>query len=457
MHGAEQLTGVALIAVLASVIGLGMARVRQPAIVGYILTGVLLGPSALGLVEDREAIAFLADLGVILLLYFIGMELSLRSFRLIWKGAVLVAIAQITLGLIAMLPPYFIFDWSPSWLILGGFCLAISSTAVAFNILEDTQTTKTRPGRIAIGILIAQDLAVAPMLLILNGLPSASDAGVDSYSAIGEGLPILLFELGITITLLVLVIIFLSKSKRIDLFFFRQAEQRKDLLPLIALAACFGIATLAGLIGLSPAFGAFMAGLIVGNSRQRDIMRHSAEPIQVVLLMVFFLSVGLLLDLGYVWNNLGLIIFSWLLVLIFKTGCNLFLVKITGANWSDSLTVALVIGQMGEFSFVMAATALGAGVIDSDLHRFIVALCVLSLITSPLYVQIVRRNRHRAIRHIDGLKALFKLVFFKERRFSRSLGKTALVEGKRAASWAKQKGKNKQEISKEDAEQSTES
>lgn len=435
MNGIENLTGIAIIVVFAALIGLGMVRLRQPAIVGYILAGVVLGPTGLGLVEDRAAISQLAELGVILLLFFIGMELSLRSFRLIWKGAVLMTIAQIGLGVLAVLPPALWFGWPVSWLVLGGFCLALSSTAVAFTILQDVDALKIRAGRMTIGVLIAQDLAIAPMLLIISGLKDYNfdhNSNIDTHiineiapieqiESTGYGFGIILFELGLTLLILTLLIYYLSKRRRMDLFWMRLAEKRADLLPLIALATCFGIATLTGLIGLSPFFGAFIAGLVIGNSRQREVMRNSAEPVQVVLLMVFFVSVGLLFDLSYVWDHIWLILLIWLLVTVFKTVSNTLLAKMIGMSWKDSLTLAMVIAQLGEFNFVLAAVALGDGVIDEEIHKLIVAITVISLITSPLYVQLVKRNRHRALRHFDEWQDILRLIFSYERRLSRRI------------------------------------
>ncbi len=369
--------------------------------VSYILAGALTG-----FVVGLTGVGGGAMMTPILLLFFIGMELSLSSFRLLWKSTLFVVICQISLGLLILTPLAMWFDWPTSWLLLGGFCLALSSTAVAFNILEEAGATKSRAGRITIGILIAQDLAVAPMLLIMDGiknLPLNASKGGINIVTLYDNLSVIVLELGLTIALIALVIYYLSKRKSIHLAWIAPALKRPDLLPLIALATCFGIASLAGLIGLSPAFGAFMAGLIVGNSRQRESLRKSAEPVQVVLLMIFFLSVGLLLDLNYVWKNLGLFLSLWLFIILFKTGVNYLLVRLVGFNPQDSLNSSLVLAQMGEFSFVLGATAFATGLIDTHIHRLLVALTVLSLVISPLYVQWVRTHQHHAIRHIDGI------------------------------------------------------
>ena len=421
MHEIVELTGIALIVVVAALIGLGMVRLRQPPVVGYILTGVILGPSAFGLVENRDAIALLAELGVIMLLYFIGMELSLRTFRLIWVASVTAVVGQTVAGILAMALPGLWYGWPVSWWVLGGFCLALSSTAVAVKIVDEIGAQKTRVGRSTIGILVAQDLAVAPMLLVIGGL-SAAGGGVADSDHGGGGVMSVAIQLILSVVILAGVTIFLSRREKVSLPWIGHVKGRTDLLPLISLAWCFGLATVAGLIGLSPAFGAFMAGLIVGNSSQREIFHHSTEPVQAILLMVFFLSVGLLLDLGFVWDNIILLLVLWALVLVFKTFSNAVLARILGLSWPDAFTVALVIGQLGEFSFVLGAAALAQGAIDSDVHRIIVALTVLSLATSPLYVQLARRNRHRAMRHINGLKAMLRLTFFFERRASLHFG-----------------------------------
>lgn len=421
MHGPD-LTGIAIVAVAATLCGMAMVRMKQPPIVGYILAGVILGPSALGLVENRESIRLLAELGVIMLLYFVGMELSLRAFRHIWKIALITSMVQILASVGAVYGIAQIFDWPFEWALLFGFCLALSSTAVAINVLEGAGELRTTVGKVAVGVLIAQDLAVAPMLVVISNL--SGEGGLN---------PKVIVEVALSIGLLLLFILVLTRRTKVNLPFHRLTMDNPALTPLAALTWCFAFATVAGLIGLSPAFGAFLAGLVVGNSAQRQTVHENAVPVQAVLMMIFFLSVGLLIDLPFVWENFWLLIGLWAFVTLFKTVLNTALLRLQGQTWQTSFQVALVIGQLGEFSFLLGAAGLSAAVIDSEVYRLIVALTVISLMTSPIYTDLSHRLGHRAARNIETLGGLLRFAYVREWRLTKRLSRTIYALGFRYA------------------------
>ena len=168
MHTTEELIPLAIVALIALSCGLVLARLRQPAVVGYIIAGVVLGPSMLGLVQNEASIGLLAELGVLLLLFVIGMELSLRSFRRIWKIALATMALQVGGALLTMWLVGQVLGWPLSAVLLLAFVLALSSTAVAVKILEEIGELRTSAGQITVGVLIAQDLAVVPMILLLD-------------------------------------------------------------------------------------------------------------------------------------------------------------------------------------------------------------------------------------------------------------------------------------------------
>lgn len=423
MHGATELTGIAIVAVAAMLCGIFMVRYKQPAIIGYILAGIILGPSGLGFVENREYISLLAELGVILLLYFVGMELSLRSFRVIWKLAIVATLAQIGGSTIAVITLSRLFGWPMEYAVLFGFCLALSSTAVAVKVLEGLGELRTRVGRITVGILIAQDLAVAPMLVIVTGLT-------------GEEFDLsVLAEVALSVGILVALILYLTRKKRINLPFHHLLEGRGDLEPLAALAWCFALASFAGLIGLSPAFGAFLAGLIGGNSAQRKLIHDNAGPVQSILMMVFFLSIGLLIDFGFFFDNLGIVLALWLFVTVFKTALNAAILKIQGEQWVRAFTVSLVLGQLGEFSFVLGAAAEDAKVIDSEIYRLIVVVTVLSLITSPIYTDAAKRLTRKGLK-VQGFRNTLKFLYWKEWTITREFSLMVYRVLLGASSWS---------------------
>lgn len=413
------LTGIAAVALAALACGIAMTRLRQPAIVGYILAGVLLGPSGLRLVADRGEIHDLAELGVLMLLFLIGMELSLRNFRHIWKVAVGVTAIQIGVGVGIMMICARLFDWSLPMALLLGFVVALSSTAVAVKILEDMGELRTHTGRIAVGVLVAQDLAVVPMILTINGL--AGD-GFDWMV-----LPKILLSIGF----LVVLILYLSAGRKIHLPFLTLVAGNVDLKPLSALAFCFCIAAFCGFAGLSAAYGAFLAGLVIGNSAERHEMVAVTQPIQSILMMVFFLSVGLLLDLDYLWQNLGAVLFLFFLVAVVKTALNVSALGLFGQSWQHAFLAGIMLAQIGEFSFVLAGIGAGKGVIGEDERRLIAAVTVLSLALSPLYVLTGRRLQKLAQDGVTESRQLLRMVYAPEAEAIQEAAGEALTRAQR--------------------------
>jgi len=395
----SNLTGIAAVALAALVCGIAMERLRQPALVGYILAGVLLGPSGLALVENREQIDVLAELGVLMLLFIVGMELSLRSFRRLWRLALFMTLFQIAASVGVMLVLSVVFGWAEKLAVLLGFVMALSSTAVAIKTLEDVGELRTRAGKIAVGVLIAQDLAVVPMML---GIAAMGGDTFDWYAV-----PKILFS----VVFLVGLILFLSSGRKLRLPMMTMAAGNTDLKPLAALAFCFCWAALSGLLGLSVAYGAFIAGLIIGNSTERRALLETTQPIQSILMMVFFLSIGLLIDFDYMWRNFAMVMTFFFLAAIFKTVLNVTLLGLMGQPWQHAFVAGILISQIGEFSFLLSVVGVEAGVISSEESRLVVAVTVMSLALSPLWVFTARRLRLLAQYGVTEAGEMLRLVY----------------------------------------------
>lgn len=395
----NSLTGIAIVILAALICGIAMERFRQPALVGYILAGVLLGPSAFAVVENREQIDVLAEMGVLLLLFVVGMELSLRSFRRIWRLTVLATLFQIGGSVGAMLLLSLVFDLKIEVAILMGFVIAVSSTAVAIKLLEDVGELRTRAGRVAVGVLIAQDLAVVPMML---GVAAMGGDGFDWYAV-----PKILFSIGFLVGL----IMFLSSGRKLQIPLMGFASRFAELKPLIALAFCFSWAAASGFLGLSAAYGAFIAGLIIGNSSERAAMIEVTQPIQSILMMVFFLSIGLLIDLEYMWQNFALVGTIFLVVAFFKTILNVALLGLLGQPWQQAFIAGLLISQIGEFSFLLSVVGVEAGVITRDESRLVISVTVMSLALSPIWVFTARRLRLLAQYGVTEAGELMRMVY----------------------------------------------
>lgn len=399
MPSSHELADITVVAVAALLCGMVFSRLRQPAIVGYIIAGVILGPSGLGLVEDRAKVQLLAELGVLLLLFLIGLHLSLRAFRSIWKIALLGALLPLAFSVALTLAASRLFDWPLELAVLLGFVISLSSTVVAIKMLEEIGELHSEVGRRTVGILIAQDLAVVPMLLILNGM-----SGPQGFNALA------LIPITAAIGLLALLIWYFGTRERIDLPFSKWFRGGPDLIPLAALTLCFAAAAVSGLLGLSTAYGAFLAGLLLGRTTARERLIQTTEPIQGVLMMVFALSIGLLIDLNFIWHHLGTVVLLLVLVVVAKTAVNIGVLRLLGEPWPRAFLTGTVLGQIGEFSFVLAAAGAASGLIDAEGGRLAVTVIALSLIVSPIWLHFARQLHRMALAGVsDGDELLHGL------------------------------------------------
>lgn len=404
----QDLTALALMLLAAVLAGLLMNRLRLPAVVGFILVGTTLGPTGFGVIEQSPSIETLADLGVLMLLFILGMELRLQSFRALLPLAVGVTLAEIVVmtgatSLVAQLT-----TGETTSAIVIGFMLAISSTAVAIKMMDDAEEQQSRAGKLAVAILVAQDLAVIPLLLIVGAM--APHAGsVDVALIVGK-----LVGMG------ALLIGFIVLLTRIKSFRFPASEfflKDFDVGTLGVLGICFAAASASGLLGLSPALGAFLAGLAVGHSTLRRTAITLAQPVQSILLFIFFLSIGLLIDLRYVLAHLGLITLVLAVVTLGKTALNFGLLRLARQPGEVAFPAALFLSPVGEFSFVLATAAAGTGVLTPEGHKLAIAVIALSLLVSPLWFVGARRAHTLALRGITGADALIRQSYARELAF----------------------------------------
>lgn len=378
------MVGIAILISIAVLSGVLMRQLRQPALVGYILAGVALGPSGLALLKQSDNINMLAELGVIMLLFIIGMELSLRAFMRVIRPASIVAIGQICVSLGFTLAVGHVFDWSTSKIFLMGFILALSSTAVSFAILEDLKELRCGVGPMTVGTMIAQDIAVVPLLIIAESFGSTGEDGqIFTIS--------LVVKVIVSIFLLAIFLRFLSGGRKLVLPFTKVLTGHTSLLTLSMLAFATTAAAVSGLLGLSLAYGAFLAGLVVSASTLRAEAIRVAEPVQSFLIFIFFLSIGLLIDLSYIADNWQKIMLFSVGGLLLKSVFNALLMRFVGESWDHSIKGGLIMAQMGEFSFILAAIGLSTQILDDSGHQLAISVIALSLLMSPLWVSIIER------------------------------------------------------------------
>ncbi len=411
MH--TDVSGMAVVALAALVCGIVLTRLRQPAIVGYIMAGIVLGPGALGLVESRGNVAILAELGVLVLLFLIGMKLSLSAFRAIYRIALMAAALQIACSVALTLVFSQVFGWTIELAVLLGFVISLSSTAVAIRMLEEIGELRTEVGQRVVGVLIAQDIAVVPMLLLLGSI-GGDEVDWQAIPAFVGGL-----------AFLVGMIWFLGRRERWRLPFRTVMLRHPEIAPIAALTYCFALAALSGVLGLTAAYGAFIAGLFIGTTTERRHMIRATEPIESILVMVFFLSIGLLIDLRFVWENIITVFVLLLIVLVVKTAINVGILRLLGEPWPRAFLAGLLLSQIGEFSFVLAGAGIEVAVIDAEGYRLAVSVIALSLMVSPLWFETARRLHRLSQQGMSRFDDLLLNLYDEETR--------RLAEGSRRA------------------------
>ncbi|MFM2129250.1 MAG: inner membrane protein YbaL [Pseudomonadota bacterium] len=399
MDGHTEVTGIAVVGLAALLCGMAMTRLRQPAVVGYILAGILLGPTAAGLVGNQDQIRLLADLGVLMLLFMVGLELPVAEFMKVWRTALMIALGQIAGFLLIAWGIAHLMGWPPAFAVLLAFAAAMSSTAVAIKMIEDIGERETDTGRLTVAVLIAQDLAVVPMMLIVGNL------GGDGITAAGVA------KIIVSGVLLTALIVFFARKGPVTMPFAERIAAHPELRPVAAIACCLAAAAVAGLFGLSAAYGAFLVGLVLGNVKGAEDLTHAAKPIEALLIMVFFLSVGLLIDLNFIWNNIGRVL-SWLVVVtVVKTALNIALLRAVGQTWPRAFLAGVLLGQVGEFSFLLAAHGGAAGIVPEGQGALVVAVVALSLLISPLWLVTARRLQEAALQPGATLGLILAYLF----------------------------------------------
>lgn len=380
------LTHLATILAAAFLGGALFRKMKQPVLVGYIIVGLVLGPSLLGVVQGQEEVSLLAELGILLLLFIVGMEIDLKSFRAVSKISIVTCSAQILIGLAAMGMLGVLLGWPINRSILLGFAVALSSTAVALKILEEMGLRSTKIGQSSVGILVAQDLAFIPMVLIIGALNTG-----EGFNYWGLG------RLGLAIIFMAGLMVLLTKKPKIfetiwNKFETVKADAMKGQVAITGLAFCFSAAAVSGVFGLSPAYGAFIAGIVLGHTMNRKALEQQTKPIFDVTIMVFFLSIGLLIDLKFLWDNIGSALALLFITMLLKTVVNFFVLRWQGMDKEEAYVTGAALAQVGEFSFILAAIGLSAGTIQQDGYRYVVAIISLSLLATPLWLHLVEKR-----------------------------------------------------------------
>jgi monovalent cation:proton antiporter-2 (CPA2) family protein len=374
----------ALVYLSAAVVSVPLAkRLGLGSVLGYLLAGVAIGPAVLGLLgDDTHDVMHFAEFGVVMMLFLIGLELRPS---LLWRlrgpifglgGAqVLVTAAAVGAVLIG-----FVQHWQQALAV--GFIVAMSSTAIALQTLKEKGLSNTHGGKRAFAILLFQDIAVIPMLALFPMLATVQGTHAEAVKGPLSSLP---GWLQIIATLgSVVLIIFIGRYLSSYVLRFIARSGLREIFTATALLLVVGIALLMNAVGLSPALGAFVAGVVLSDSEYRHELEGDIEPFKGLLLGLFFISVGASIDFGYVMQNLGLVSLLVLGLIVIKAAV-LWVLALTSKSSADQGSLlAMALAQGGEFAFVLVSFCTQQGVLPDEVAKPLVATVALSMAFAPL-------------------------------------------------------------------------
>jgi CPA2 family monovalent cation:H+ antiporter-2 len=367
----EFVRGLFLVLLAALVGGVGVRVLRLQPLVGYIIAGIIFG-SISGI--ETGGVERLAEIGTILLLFSIGVELSFSRLGRVLKAAVSGATAQIILVALVsyLLLLSFGFGTIVSLVLSLGFSL--SSTAVVVKILADRGETETIHGELMVGWLLVQDLAVIPIMVLL---PVVAGISTDVLPALGKALLIAGFVVGATV--------FLGKTVAPYLIHKVTAANSRELLVIAAVALALGTAYVASLFGISPALGAFLAGVVIAETQEHHAIFAETRPLRDLFVALFFVTLGFLVSPGFVALNLGTILGLSAMVLVLKAVVILILTFVLGYHGKTAIATALGLAQIGEFSFIIYSFSRGLEIISPEIASIGIATTLVTLLLTPLF------------------------------------------------------------------------
>lgn len=373
---------ISLFVVLVILLGLILKKIHQPSIIAYILVGIILGKDGLGMIQETEVIYQLGEIGIILLLFFIGMEISLPEFVKQWKVAVIGTFLQVMISLGVMLGIGYLFDWSLARSVVLGFVIALSSSAVIIKVLEEKKMVDSTVGKNVLSILLTQDIILVPLLIITSFMGGKSVPMSELLLMIVGGL------------LVILTLVYVYVRKEVKLPFAKAIESDHEIQVFTALLFCFGGALISVLFGLSPALGAFVGGIVMHAGKATDWIHDTLNSFRILFVAFFFVSVGLQIDFDFLFQNLLAISIATLAVFVTNHFLNAAILRFFSCSWKEAFIGGALLAQIGELSFLLGSEAFSLHIITDFGYKFTICLISVTLLISPFWITISEKLAH---------------------------------------------------------------
>lgn len=369
------LLDIVIILFSAIVIILISSRLRIPSVVGFLLTGMIIGPYSAGFIKDTHDIEIFAEIGIMLMMFIIGIEFSIKKLHRIRKLIIIGGGGQVLITIAVVFAVSMLFGYSYNSAIFFGFLVSLSSTAIVLKLLQDRRQLDSPPGKIELGILLFQDLCVVPMvvltpILVLDG----SGTEGDTYQT--------LLKIGIAVVV-INVVFFTLRYLMPQMLYAIVKTRLKEIFIIASLFLCLGMALLTNYLGLSLALGAFMAGLIISETKYNHQVSADILPFKEVFNSVFFISVGMLLDFNYLFSHSATVFAMGVSIFILKSLVVFTIVMFLKYSIRVAIIAGLGLAQVGEFSFILAKLGLGYSLISEDIFQAFLASSIFTMIITP--------------------------------------------------------------------------
>jgi CPA2 family monovalent cation:H+ antiporter-2 len=359
-------------------------RLRLPPIVGFLIAGVAVGPFGLELVQSVHEVEVLAEVGIVLLLFTIGIEFSIRDLLRSRRAVLLGGGAQVALTSGVVLILVMQFDVSFSKSLFAGFLVALSSTAIVLRTLQDSGDINSAHGRTILSILIFQDIVIAPMIIIAPLLAGHAENATAS-----------LFSLAAKAIIVVVLILLLAHYAVPHILELVIRTRSRELFLLTTILICVAIAWATSELGLSLGLGAFLAGLVISESEYSHNVLDGILPFKTVFTSFFFVSIGMLLDVSYLTSQLMPVLGLSAAVLVLKSAVAIGVALSLGLSSRAAVIVGLSLSQVGEFSFILSRVGVSFGLVDQDAYQLFLAVSITTMAITPFLINAAPRLADR--------------------------------------------------------------
>ena len=366
-----------LLAIL--LVGLLMKKLHQPNFVAYMLAGVLLGPYCLRLFREADTIATIGELGLIMQMFFIGTKLEIQSFSQKVRKPLAGVVAQLlfSAGFIGLIG--YIYSWSMKEIVLFTFIISLSSSAIILEYLEKNNELNKPMGVLTSGILVLQDFLLVPMLLVINFMGEKKLAMSTVLSLAGS------------LVVISYLLQQLFKKKTIRFPFPQVLKSDHELQVFVGLLLCFGFAWVTQAINLSAAIGALIAGIFISQSNSMQWLEKHLVPFRVFFLSLFFLSIGLQINIDFLKLHALLIGLIVTVVLLVNSAINAVVFRMVGENWRNSIYAGALLSQIGEFSLVLCLVAKSQQMVSDFWYQLTIVVISGTMLLTAIWIHIIRR------------------------------------------------------------------